>query len=128
MASEPSADPIPDDLLDTLAKRMAERRSGRARFKGADALDVAIIANVLHALASWADGHLIDPDGWRRVRPTGSDLRPGTVMLSDNGGRVVLSHRKDDDSGWWNTDGSGLADFVIESGAWQPLTPAPEEE
>lgn len=23
---------------------------------------------VLHALASWADGHLLDPDGWRRVK------------------------------------------------------------
>lgn len=54
-----------------------------------------------------------------RVRSV--DLTPGTVMEHrDSGHRVTLSHRKkpgDSDfgkSGWWNTDGSGLADIVID--------------
>lgn len=46
-------------------------------------------------------------------------LTRGTVVVHKSGGAVTLSHRKDDDSGWWNTDGSGLADFAWESGDWK---------
>lgn len=46
------------------------------------------------------------------------ELRAGTVVKHSSGGTVTLSHRKTDGSGWWNTDGSGLADRAWESGDW----------
>jgi hypothetical protein len=41
-------------------------------------------------------------------------LEPGTVLRHKSGDHIVLKERKDDDSGWWNTDGSGLADFAFD--------------
>ena len=38
------------------------------------------------------------------------DLKPGTIARHRHGGEVTLERRKEDDSGWWNTDGSGLDD------------------
>ena len=62
-------------------------------------------------------------------------IEPGTVLQSDKGNRVTISHRKADDTGWWNTDGSGFADFVLERmEGWTVLCPtclrpaAPEGE
>lgn len=43
---------------------------------------------------------------------------PGDVMTHRLGGTVTLDHRKDDDSGWWNTDGSGLDDHAALCGDW----------
>lgn len=44
-------------------------------------------------------------------------LRPGTVVTHATGGRLILATRKDDDSGWWNTDGSGVDDKVLSKDA-----------
>lgn len=44
-------------------------------------------------------------------------LTPGTKMRYENGATVILRCRKDDDSGWWLEDGSGLADKVLD-GTW----------
>lgn len=41
---------------------------------------------------------------------------PGTVVQHATGGRVTLSHRKADESGWWNTDKSGLSDVALQQG------------
>lgn len=62
--------PIPDDLLNRLAEKRAIRRAaGRPNVVTTpDPLDRMIVLNTLRDLASWADGHLIDPDGWRRVK------------------------------------------------------------
>lgn len=52
------------------------------------------------------------------------DLAVGTIMEHRNGHRVTLDHRKSRTfqqpgevfhPGWWCTDGSGLADFVIDA-------------
>lgn len=40
-------------------------------------------------------------------------LKPGTRVRHRSGGVLVLDRRKDTDDGWWNTDGSGFADWVI---------------
>lgn len=50
-------------------------------------------------------------------------LTPGTVMrhvssFSGGDNTVTLDRRKDDDTGWWNTNGSGLIDSVILDGSW----------
>lgn len=45
-------------------------------------------------------------------------LKPGTVVRHRLGGTVILSHRKADESGWWNTDASGLDDSVWASEDW----------
>lgn len=58
------------------------------------------------------------------ARPRCRDLRPRDVIVWTGPPRPsdavkVISHRKDDDSGWWVTDGSGLADYVWDGGgAW----------
>jgi len=50
------------------------------------------------------------------------DLTKGTVMVHlPSGSAVVLDHRKDDDTGWWNTDRSGLADRVFAHEDWATL-------
>lgn len=41
---------------------------------------------------------------------------PGTVLQHVSGGRSTLSHRKADESGWWNTDKSGFSDVVLQQG------------
>jgi hypothetical protein len=43
--------------------------------------------------------------------------RPGPAR----GDERVLERRKDDDSGWWLTDRSGLADRVWADGDWEVL-------
>jgi hypothetical protein len=51
-------------------------------------------------------------------------IQPGTIMVHRSGGVVVIDRRKEDDSGWWNTDGSGLADRVADDRLlWTPYTP-----
>jgi len=58
------------------------------------------------------------------------DLKPGDVLVWTGKPRTrvkdrtkVIARRKDDDSGWWMTDGSGLADYVWGDGTlW--MTPA----
>ena len=70
--------PIPADLLDVLAHALG----GWCGDCGPRDLDCetckrsarSSAEEILHALASWADGHLIDPDGWRRWL----ELQPGT--------------------------------------------------
>jgi hypothetical protein len=53
-----------------------------------------------------------------------SEIKPGTIMVHRTGGVVVISHRKDDDSGWWNTDRSGLVDRIAnDPNEWTPFTP-----
>lgn len=37
-------------------------------------------------------------------------LAAGTRLRHESGGYVVLARRKDDNTGWWNQDGSGLDD------------------
>lgn len=53
--------PIPDDLL----KQMYVATGHGAG--GAPFVPRRYVAAVLTALAEWADGALIDPDGWRRL-------------------------------------------------------------
>ena len=57
--------PIPDDLV------AIARRIHMTQFDDADLCDCAddelLDADTLAALAEWADGSLIDPDGWRRL-------------------------------------------------------------
>lgn len=55
-------------------------------------------------------------------RPTSRDLRPRDVVVWTGQPRPhdfvkVIDRRKDDDSGWWMTDGSGVADYVWDDGA-----------
>jgi hypothetical protein len=45
-------------------------------------------------------------------------LAPGTRLQHTGGATVTLARRKSDDSGWWNTDGSGLCDAVLTGGDW----------
>lgn len=46
-------------------------------------------------------------------------LAPGTRLQHTGGATVTLARRKTDDSGWWNTDGTGLSDHVIDHyGEW----------
>lgn len=47
------------------------------------------------------------------------DVRRGTVLRHKCGGVVTIDRRKETDDGWWNTDGSGLADSAIVSDDWQ---------
>jgi hypothetical protein len=49
-------------------------------------------------------------------------LHPNTVVRHRSGGIVTLARRKEDDSGWWNTDGSGLADSIWKNGSWTVVT------
>ena len=41
-------------------------------------------------------------------------IGPGTRMVHEDGAVVVIDRRKESDDGWWNTDGSGFSDRVIE--------------
>lgn len=46
-------------------------------------------------------------------------LRPGHVVINDSGPTFhIIERRKDDDTGWWMTDGSGLADRVALGDPW----------
>jgi hypothetical protein len=49
-------------------------------------------------------------------------LERGMLLLHRNGSVRELSRRKPDDSGWWMTDGSGLADAAWNSGDWKVVT------
>lgn len=53
-------------------------------------------------------------------------LKPGTMVLHRaTATACVLARRKDDNSGWWNTDGSGFGDSVLDkSDAFVIVTPA----
>jgi hypothetical protein len=51
-------------------------------------------------------------------------IGPGTIMVHRSGGVVVISRRKRDGSGWWNTDGSGFSDAAVRHEDWTPYTPA----
>lgn len=46
-------------------------------------------------------------------------LEPGSVVRHRDGALVVLKQRKPDNTGWWNMDGSGLADRVLEGDDWE---------
>lgn len=49
-------------------------------------------------------------------------LLPGTVIVHKDGKQAILSHRKDDDSGWWLAKGQGgLIDRAWNSGDWSVL-------
>jgi hypothetical protein len=45
-------------------------------------------------------------------------IRSGSQLQHSSGGVVTAHWRKADDSGWWMTDGSGLADRVFLRGDW----------
>lgn len=47
----------------------------------------------------------------------------GTVVAHRSGELALISHRKDDNSGWWISGGGGLADRAARSGEWVCLTP-----
>jgi hypothetical protein len=80
-------------------------------------------------------GFRITPSEEQRVTERASDrattatvprlLTAGAVIRSRDGDLRVLAKRKDDDSGWWLSDGSGLDDEIWEAGDWtadeQPL-------
>lgn len=56
------------------------------------------------------------------LRPRSRDLKPGDVLVWTGHPRPtdlakVIRSRKIDDTGWWMTDGSGLADYVWDQGA-----------
>lgn len=56
------------------------------------------------------------------AKPRARDLKPGDVLVWTGFPRPtdlakVIDRRKDDDTGWWMTDGSGLADYVWDHGA-----------
>lgn len=44
-------------------------------------------------------------------------VKPGARIFCGDDVRTVDS-RKDDDSGWWLTDGSGLADWIADESNW----------
>lgn len=48
-----------------------------------------------------------------------AEWAPGTVVRWRHGADQILSHRKDDETGWWLTDGSGLVDTAWNSGDWR---------
>ena len=53
-------------------------------------------------------------------------LRPGTVLRHSSGGTVKLRERKQNGTGWWNTDGSGIGDQVLETSAdWSVVAHCP---
>lgn len=54
---------------------------------------------------------------------TDEKLEVGMVLRHKSGGEVTLSYRKEDDTGWWNTDGSGLSDRAVESDDWEVGAP-----
>jgi len=64
----PVAD-LPDDLIDRLARDLDKRHEDWGFTLGfverAEHRDK--VRMVLAALAEWADGSLLDPDGWRRL-------------------------------------------------------------
>jgi hypothetical protein len=59
-------------------------------------------------------------------------LHPGTILEHTTGGRVVLKHRKADESGWWNADKSGFSDVALRegllSGDWTIVDPPEQGE
>jgi len=68
-------------------------------------------------------------DGAHSVRIKSKDLKPGTVMVREDGAQVTLLRRKRPEvrsgmyhPGWWCVEGGGLADFVIdaEDSPWSP--------
>lgn len=64
-------DDLPDDLIDRLTMDYMARAGCRRR-------DVCVlcrdeVGHVLAALAEWAAGALLDPDGWRRLDATHPD-------------------------------------------------------
>lgn len=47
-------------------------------------------------------------------------IGPGTLVLHVRTGAVVtIERRKEDDSGWWNTDGSGFSDHALTLPDWE---------
>lgn len=57
------------------------------------------------------------------IKTPKTDLRPGDVLIWTGGGEVwkpshTVSHRKEDDTGWWIAEGGGLADYAAKSGPW----------
>jgi NTP pyrophosphatase (non-canonical NTP hydrolase) len=50
------------------------------------------------------------------------ELSKGTAVVHlPTSSFIVVHSRKSDDTGWWNTDGSGLNDRVFDDGDWVPL-------
>jgi len=48
------------------------------------------------------------------------EVREGTVLrYRRTGVEVTIERRKEDDSGWWNTDGSGFSDHALTLDAWE---------
>lgn len=55
-------------------------------------------------------------------KPPCRDLGPGVAIVHDSAHRSpqIIRERKADDTGWWLTDGSGIADRVFDkSDEWQ---------
>lgn len=62
--------------------------------------------------------------GNRGNTSTSKSLRPGTVIVhKPTSTTITLSHRKPDGSGWWNTDGSGFADAVLDGSSDFTVSP-----
>lgn len=49
------------------------------------------------------------------------NAEPGTLVVYRRGGVQKLDRRKPDGTGWWLTDGSGLADRAYAGGDWRLL-------
>jgi hypothetical protein len=46
-------------------------------------------------------------------------IEPGAVVVHHTGSAHVIRRRKEDNTGWWLTDGAGLSDrALLESGDW----------
>ncbi len=51
-----------------------------------------------------------------------NEIGPGTrVRHRRTGSLLVIDRRKEDDSGWWNTDGSGFSDHALTLPDWEIL-------
>ena len=100
--------PIPDDLV------AIARRIHMTQFDDADLCDCAddelLDADTLAALAEWADGALIDPNGWRRL-----DARRVWVNWCPN--HEDAADQLDTETGRW----VGCADNPEESCTQMPL-------
>lgn len=46
------------------------------------------------------------------------NLQPGDVLVHRSGSVREIARRKEDDTGWWLTDKSGLGDIAATSGDW----------
>lgn len=70
-------------------------------------------------------GYKAEPVKSRAMKPGDVLSWNGYVAPGEDPQTVTLKARKDDDSGWWTAEGTGLADYAIDAKRHWQLVPEP---